>query len=395
MTGDPKPGGAVLLEAVRRDPWRVFFPLGVLLGWAGVVHWLLYAAGVSERYDAVFHATAQIQGFLTSLALGFLLTFVPRRTGTAPPSAATLAAGLVAPVAVTILAWRGDRTAAQAAWAACMIGVAAFVGRRVLGPGGSRALPPVFGWVPVALLAGIGGAIVVGVAAARGPAEEPELWLLGRGLVLQGFVTALVVGVGGTMLPTLTRGEPPRFTLEEGARRPVQLAAALLFLASFPLEVYAAPRLGLALRAAAAGGVLVGVSRLWRRPAVPGLHRRLIWLAAWLLPAGYVAAAAIPAQQSAALHVTFIGSFALLALSVALHVALSHGGNPAALAGRSRQVWGMGVLLAAATVFRLLVGLDPARTRAWLGLAAVCFLAATVAWAWLAWPALRTGPAAE
>ncbi len=389
MSANPKLDAPVRLEALRRDPWRAFFPLGVLLGWAGVVHWLAYALGASARYDAVFHATAQIQGFLTSIALGFLFTFVPRRTATAPPSLATLAAGLVAPIAVTVLAWEQEWTAAQLVWAACIALVAGFVARRALGRSGSQRLPPVFVWVPVALLAGIGGAIAVAAAAALGPREVPELWLLGRGLVLQGFVAALVVGVGGTMLPTLTRGEPPRLALGGGPGRSGQVAAALLFLASFPLEVLAAPRLGLALRAAAAGGVLVGASSLWRPPAVPGLHRRLIWLAAWLLPAGWVVAAAMPEQRSAALHVTFIGSFALLALSVSLHVALSHGGDPAALGGRPWQVRWMGVLLVAAAASRLLVGLDPARARAWLGLAAACFLLATVAWAWLAAPAVR------
>jgi uncharacterized protein involved in response to NO len=191
------------------------------------------------------------------------------------------------------------------------------------------------------------------------------------------------------MLPALTRGEPPGVTLGRASGRLAHVAAAIAFLASFPVEVYLAPRLGLALRALAAGGVLVGVARLWRPPAAPGLHRRLIWIAAWLLPFGYLAAAAFPEQRSAALHVTFIGSFALLALSVALHVTLSHAGQPASLAGRPWQVWAMGLLLLAAMVFRLLLGLDPARTRTWLALAAASFLLATVAWSALAIPALR------
>ncbi|HET7827090.1 MAG TPA: NnrS family protein [Anaeromyxobacter sp.] len=374
---------------MRRDPWRLFFPIGVALGWAGVLHWLAYGAGLSERYDAFFHATAQVQGFLTAIALGFLFTFVPRRTETPPPSAAALGAAAAAPIAATVLAWEGRWALAQVAWAACIAGAAAFVARRALGPGATRRLPPVFVWVPVALLAGIVGAVLVAVAAALGPREEPELWRLGRGLLLQGLVTALVVGVGGTMLPTLTRAEPPRLAADEGARRAGQMAAALLFLASFPLEAYAAPRLGLALRGAVAGGVLVSAARLWRPPSVPGLHRRLMWIAAWLLPVGFLAAAVVPSEQRvSALHVTFIGGFALLALAVALHVALSHSGQPQRLAGRPWQVWCTGVLLLAALAFRLLAGADPAHLRPWLALAAGCFLAGTLAWASLAGPAV-------
>jgi uncharacterized protein involved in response to NO len=376
--------------SLRRDPWRVFFPVGVLLTWAGVLHWFLYAVGVTERYEAVFHATAQIQGFVTCVALGFLFTFIPRRTATPPPSSLELTAGLLAPVATTIAAWQGRLVLAQVLWAGGVAMVTVFVGRRVLTRDAALRVPGVFVWVPVALLAGVVGAALVAVAAALGPQEEPELWRLGRGWLLQGFVTALVVGVGGTMLETLTRGAPrPDVTGHARAGRLGQAAAAVLFLASFPLEVHLSARLGFTIRALVAGGVLVSAARLWRPPSAPGLHRRLIWIAAWSLPLGYLAAAIEPAQRSAALHVVFIGSFALMALSVSLHVALSHGGHPERLARWPWQVWAIGIGLLAAVVFRFLVGFDPARVKIWLAPAAGLFLLATIAWFSLVAPAVR------
>ena len=105
------------VAGVHRDPWRLFFPVAVLLGWAGVLHWLLYGISVTERYEAVFHATAQIQGFMTCIALGFLFTFIPRRTATAPPSTLVIAAGLVAPIAAALAAWWGHWVLAQVSWA--------------------------------------------------------------------------------------------------------------------------------------------------------------------------------------------------------------------------------------------------------------------------------------
>jgi uncharacterized protein involved in response to NO len=91
----------------------------------------------------------------------------------------------------------------------------------------------------------------------------------------------------------------------------------------------------------------------------------------------------------AALHVVFIGCFGLMALSVSLHVALSHGGRPERLAGRPAAVWALGALLLLALAFRLLVGLDPSRLERWLGLAAAAFLLGTAAWAVLVVPAIR------
>jgi uncharacterized protein involved in response to NO len=137
-----------------------------------------------------------------------------------------------------------------------------------------------------------------------------------------------------------------------------------------------------------AGVVLTGMARLWRPPSLPGLHRWFIWISAWLLPAGYLFAAAHPALRSAALHVTFVGSFALMALSVSLHVALSHGGHPERLAGWSWRTWVMGLLLLAAVVFRVLAGADPDHLARWLALAAGSFLLSTIAWASSALPAI-------
>ena len=53
-----------MLAPWRREPYRLFFPLGLLLGWCGVLHWLLYGTGVLADYRPVFHAIAQVQGFL-------------------------------------------------------------------------------------------------------------------------------------------------------------------------------------------------------------------------------------------------------------------------------------------------------------------------------------------
>jgi hypothetical protein len=150
---DPRQQPHASAASLVRDPWRVFFPLGVFLGWTGVVHWLLYAFGVSDEYRAVFHATVQIQGFLTCIAIGFL--YIPRRTGTSPPSLLVIVAGAAAPVAAALAAWLDRAAVAQAAYLAGISLVAAFVWRRVLSSGGGQRVPGVFVWVPVALLAGL------------------------------------------------------------------------------------------------------------------------------------------------------------------------------------------------------------------------------------------------
>ena len=45
----------------RREPFRIFVPMGVLLAWVGVSHWLLYATGVAATYSCMFHGLVQMQ----------------------------------------------------------------------------------------------------------------------------------------------------------------------------------------------------------------------------------------------------------------------------------------------------------------------------------------------
>lgn len=67
--------------AVRwhREPFRIVFPLGVLFAWCGIGHWLLYATGVTQIYSCLSHGLVQMQACMMAVAVGFLLTAVPRR----------------------------------------------------------------------------------------------------------------------------------------------------------------------------------------------------------------------------------------------------------------------------------------------------------------------------
>jgi hypothetical protein len=201
----------------------------------------------------------------------------------------------------------------------------------------------------------------------------------------------LIVGLGGMVFPLLTRGEAVADSgSTSGSRlsRAGHVVAALLLAGSFWIESTVSLRAGLALRAVLLVVALITAARLHRRPLLPGAHRRLVWLAGWMLPAGYVLAFLFPEQKKAGFHVVFIGGFALLALSVALHVTLAHGGQRDLLAGRPWQVPMFGSLLLGAMVLRALVDFDPARFFLWLSSSAALFLAATLFWAWLAVPRL-------
>ena len=375
--------------AWRRDPYRILFPIGAGLAALASLPFAFRGAGGGAL--GLFHSVAQIEGFLTSFVVGFLFTFLPRRTRTAAPGPLEMAAAIVVPTAAVSSAWLGNPTLAHGLWVALLLVVLAFAVPRLRRTLVSGSAPAALVWLPVALAAGAVGAGLVMGSGLAGPRSGPALWVIGRGLLTQGFVAGLVLGVGSVLLPQLTRDEPAPSAAPSRHRRAVALhaVAAAGFYGSFPLEVLGDQRAGVALRALVATLVLLLAARIHRPPSVAGLHRRLAWLAAWLVPAGFWLAALLPRLRTAALHVVFVGGFAQLTLAIGAHVVLSHGGRPERLHRSPLALRLMAALLALAFTGRVLAGVDLARIPEWLAVAGASFTGAVVCWAAAIAPGLR------
>jgi uncharacterized protein involved in response to NO len=348
---------------------------------------------------ALFHSVAQIQGFLTCFVVGFLLTLVPRHTRTAHAAPWEVLSSVALPTVAVLCAWLGESAIASWLWLVLLALVMAFTLQRLRARHSSVNLAPVLLWVPASIAAGAIGAVLV----AGGPwlafSRALDVWAVGRGLLVQGFVTGLVLGIGGFLLPQVSRGEPPPARGDPVQhRRSVALhsLAAVAFFGSFPLEVVAGSHVGFGVRALVAGAVLLGAARIHRVPSLPGVHRKLMWLAAWLVPLGFLLGAVAPRFRGAALHVLFVGGFAQITLAVSAHVVLWREGRQSALSRSPLAVRAMAVLLATAFTARIAATIDLKHVAAWLEVAAYAFSAAVVAWAAVVGPALLGGgPAAR
>ena len=372
--------------AWRRDPWKLFFPLGLLLAWAGVLPWFLFGLGATQRYLSTYHSMVQVQGFLLCFALGFLFTFLPRRTGTAPPGALELSICLAAPVLLAACALQERWALAQLCWLLALGTLGRFAFSRVRKARARDQVPPAFLWVALGLLWGAAGAGLQVLGASLGD-EGSWLYDAGRTLVLQGVFTGLTLGAGAFLLPAITRGTDPSRAPAGAAYRWSLARHALLgalWTASAFVEPLAGARPAFALRAAVTLAVVVGTLQLHRLPSLRGLHRWLAWAAGWMLPLGSLVVAIDPSLRRAGLHLTFIGCFGLLVLAVGAHLSLSHGGRPSLLSTRPWQLWAVAALLACALAARVLLDLFPARGLLWFWLAAGSFLLATLCWATLA-----------
>ena len=324
-TGLVPPASAAGISRWRSEPFRIFFPLGVLLAWIGVGHWLLYATGVAATYSCRFHGLVQMQAFMMAFAIGFLLTALPRRTQTPPVARMEMVALVTALVVTTGAAIADHWVIAETAYAALFALLIEFALRRFLKRSVGRRPPAAFVLLPIAALQGMAGAVLIAVAEAKNVA--PWTSQLGLLLVEQGVFLCLAVGIGGLVLP-LMGGAPPPPDLGSAPRETwkalAYASAGAAIFASLLLEQLGFERGGPLLRAIV---VTIGLGfggGAWRLPGKPGAHRKLVWLAVWLMPVGLIASALWPDYRVPALHILFIGGFSLLAFGVGTHVALSH-----------------------------------------------------------------------
>ena len=220
----------------RKNPYRLLFPLGgVLLAW-GIAPWLGFGFGLSA-YRSTFHAVVQIEGFLATFALGFLFTFIPRRTGAAPPSTAELLIAALGPFAIAASAWLEAWTVSQVIWLGLIAMLLRFMVSRLRASVRERGPDPRLLWVPIALVAGAVGALLMLLGPMLG-----VFWLhpVGQGLLTQGMFTGLAVGIGQLLFPMVAHAGPPRPASSED--RWLQPLLALAFFATFPLEAFAPMR---------------------------------------------------------------------------------------------------------------------------------------------------------
>lgn len=394
------------LSRLAREPYRVLFPLAVVFGMTGIGHWLAYATGWSSDYSGFVHAGIQMQGYVTAFIAGFLMTAMPRFSSAPPATGAETSLVVVLLIAVWALLLSGRWVLAQSAFFATLVVLLVFVvwrvvrGRRDRAAGAARARPPVeLVWVPIALVHGLAGAALV--AGGQAGWLPSRALAVGRPMLQEGFVLAVVVGVGGFLAPRimgtfrLARGGGAAAAAGRGAFT-LHLAGGLLLLASFVVEGFGRRPLAYFLRAAVVTLFFLRSRTLAWKPAAREQFARYLWLSMWLVVVGLWAVALFPLYRVAALHLVFLGGYSLMTFAVGTMVILSHAGEAPRL---RRPSWRLrltaaGVLTALA--LRLAAVFYPERYFPLVGAAAFLWIAGAIAWLALVGPRLlRTIPVAE
>ena len=341
-----------------KEPFRLCFLIGLGIAAAGLFPWPLVQLGWIRGWPGPLHAMAMTQGFLVAFAVGFLGTMLPRRTGAPPLSTPELVLLSVALLSVPLCLGLGVERAAQLAYCLVLLTLGRYALRSLRRTEQKQPPLPSFIWIPAGLFQGFLGALLLFTL----PPSSAPPWTYGlaRQLAQQGLILSLVLGLAPMLAPMLWTGNAPPPPRHATAQRAQQAGGAVALVASFVLEQSGSISAGLLLRGILCAALLWRVTLPWQPRRRAGLHRVLFRVALWLIPVGFLCAAATPLHRVACLHITFVAGLMALTFATSVHVTLLHSGHEAEAERSSPAVATTVLLLYLAAALR--VGAD------WLGI---------------------------
>jgi uncharacterized protein involved in response to NO len=334
------------------EPYRMFFPLGILAGIWGVMLWPMLYAGWLRFYPGDAHTRMMIEGFMGASVAGFLGTAFPRMTGNRPWSAGELVvvAGLWGMAVVSHAL--NHVAAGDAAFAAMLLALLCTMARRWIF-GHQDTPPPGF----VLAFTGILGAAVAAGFLATHANPQPAQWQWARLWLFQGFLLLPLMGIGPYLLPRFF-GMPSSHSFDDAPAPPAgwwrravaAIFAGLMIIASFALEVSGKAMAGQLLRAAVILVWFALESPVFRRGQISSTPGNAVRWAISGLAAGCACAAFWPPARVGSLHLFFVSGVGLVTMAVGTRVILGHAGRHDLLAGKIIWMrWVIGLVILAAT----------------------------------------------
>ena len=383
-----------LATLLAEEPYRLFFPFGIIAGILGVALWPLWLAGWIEAYPGPAHVRLMTEGFFTAFILGFLGTAGPRMLDARPlPPLGWLVIGglwLAAQGASLV----GFADAAEALFVGALALFLGFLGRRW---GQREGLPPPgFVLVVASLLLALGAAATqTGWLQRSFPGAPFGIWVGGRQYLAETYLLFPILGAAPFFLGRFGGLPPAHRSLDQARPDAVWRRQAWLCLGTGGLLLAAT---GLkASGEARAGALLQGATTFlfvltqvpWRYPRPVPTLARIVQFALLCLVVAPLAEAIWPADRLAWRHLLVIPGFQGVVVGVATWVVFAHAGHRARCLRPWPALGGCALAGILATASRMAAEWNPAIRDAHLLYAALLWVAASAVWLGLLLPRLR------
>lgn len=311
------------------EPFRIFFPLGLLLGVIGVALWPLFVWHAIDFYPANAHARLMIEGLMGSFIIGFLGTAGPRLLDARPLGGIEISTLFAMELLSVLFHLAQNQIAGDIVFLVLLL---FFLGAMATRARNAQDLPPPhFVLVLLGFLSAIVGIFLI--VAAKSMANGAFANQLGSLMLNEGFVLFPILGVGAFFLPKLLGGaRPGPADLQIAAtlwakRAAIAALTALVIAGSFVMEALGWTRSAAIVRGLTTLWYFIARGRLFKKPTGPPFMAQCFRLGALLLVAGLLLPAVLPGYRLASLHLTFIGGFSIILFTVSARVVLGHSGH--------------------------------------------------------------------
>lgn len=341
-----------MFESNKIEPYRPLFILGFISAILGVVLWLFFTWGWIHFYPRLAHSQLMIFGFFAAIITGFLMTAVPRMTGTEDANDLEVFVPLLLIVTQWVLALRQMQAAASVVYLFQIIFLVVYIGKRFTKR--DHRPPAGFVFMPFAFVFAISGILIdlfqIQIGSVALSVTKPMIFLSG-----QVFLYNLILGLGSRLVPTLCRlpnAINPDVRYKDDFLKLTLFA--LFFNASFVIQFLGYEFIALTLRSLLMLFYSILVFKIQERPIQRthlGFGIRLAVLFMFLsdlLPLFF----SLPVLYFQ--HLLYIGGFTLITLMVAVRVTLAHSGQSLDVEKTSKTIIAVQFLLGSAVVFRVM-----------------------------------------
>lgn len=365
-----------MLSALKKDPFRLFFPIGWISSIYGAWLWVSLKVGWTTGFPAEQHSQIMVGGFLLCFIMGFLMTAVPKFTSTEPANFFEL---LLSTSIVCSLLWNGFTAETFNLNLSILFGllfIVFFAIRRFIKRKNNP--PDTFIFIGLALVLGITGISLI--------LSSTEI-MFGRALLFQGMVLSLVLGVGGRLVPgilgwtEIVMTQRDRYENSESFFKMVpkiNYFGVILFASSFVVEYFLFAELGRVLRAVVVSYIALKYWKLLSLPKKKTVHTFLLWTSCWSIFLGSCIYCVFPSVNT--LHLFYIGGFGLMTYMVASRVTLAHGGSGLDLEAKIFPLSVVGFCILLAGVTRVSVFIVPDSYFNHLAYSAMVWILGLVIW---------------
>lgn len=340
-----------MFESNKIEPYRPLFILGLVSSLLGIFVWLFFNWGWIHFYPKAAHSQLMVFAFFMSFITGFLMTAVPRMTGTEDAQDWEVFIPILFSVCQWTFALRMMEFTAILFFSLQLAFILFFILRRFFQR--DHRPPAGFIFIPFAfLLTGFG--LVTYFFGSRIGLTEDMRYKIFYLLSGQAFIYNLILGLGSRLVPTLCR-------LPNALSPDIQFKDDLLALGFFALTINLTFVLSAFQQLPLFSLIrsllfLIYTFRIFKvhvRPIQWGYLALGIRLSLLFLFLGDFLLIFFPSHLLLLQHFIFIGGFALITLLISIRVTLAHSGQSLEPELKSKSILFIIFFIVLATLFRI------------------------------------------